>query len=87
MRDHTPVSLADRELELGRLPLTRTPRPVPVRAWVHYDSIALQVDAEVVAWTPRAVAIRWMTPQGAEHRAWVWASAVERVEERRSPSS
>jgi hypothetical protein len=38
----------------------------------------MKLDVEVVAWTPRAVAVRWKTPAGEEHRAWVWASAVER---------
>lgn len=39
--------------------------------------VAVKVDAEAVAWTGRAVAIRWTMASGAEHKAWVWASAVE----------
>ena len=74
----TPQTLTDAELELGVYPLTRTPLPVQAQAWVRYGDLATKVDVEVVAWTPRAVAVRWMTPTGQQHRAWVWASAVER---------
>ncbi|MDQ1569484.1 MAG: hypothetical protein QOF79_158, partial [Actinomycetota bacterium] len=65
------------ELDLGVHPLTRTPVPVPVLAWVRYDAIPLKVEARAVAWTNRAVAIEWDAP-GGPHRAWVWASAIER---------
>lgn len=73
-----PQTLTDRELELEVQPLTRTPVPVRARAWVRYASGAIKLDVDIVAWTPRAVAVRWKTPAGEEHRAWVWASAVER---------
>ena len=66
------------ELQLDVYPLTRTPRPERVIAWVRYPAAALQVEAEVVAWTPRAVAIRWPGPDGVEQKVWVWASAVDR---------
>lgn len=72
-----PHTLTNDELELDREPLTRTPMPRPVRAWVRFGPHALKVDAEAVAWTGRAVAIKWTMASGAEHRAWVWASAVE----------
>jgi hypothetical protein len=75
MRGKQPESLTPTELELAREPLTRTPIARPVRAWVHYGAVALQVEAEAVVWTEHAVAIRWRSPEG-EHRAWVWASAV-----------
>jgi hypothetical protein len=74
-----PESLSPSELQLGKLPLTRTPVPEPVKAWVRYGTVPLEVEAEAVAWTPRAVAIRWTTPKGENHGAWVWASAVERI--------
>lgn len=73
-----PQSLTDAELERDIQPLTRTPVAMPVRAWVRYEGGAIQVDAEAVAWTARAVAIRWEAPDGRTDRAWVWASAVER---------
>jgi len=75
MRGKQPESLTPTELELAREPLTRTPVARPVRAWVRYGAIPLMVEAEAVAWTEYAVAIRWRSPEG-EHRAWVWVSAV-----------
>jgi hypothetical protein len=75
MRGAEPVTLTPTELELEREPLTRTPIARPVRAWVRYGAVPLLVDAEAVAWTEHAVAIRWKSPDG-EHRAWVWASAI-----------
>ena len=79
MRDQKPSSLSDAELELDRLPITRTPTPEIVKVWVRYREVAMRIDAEVVAWTPRACAVRWKTQTGEEHRAWVWASAVEKA--------
>ena len=72
-----PSSLTPEELELMTEPLTKTPVPRQVRAWVRFGQVAMKVDAEAVGWTGRAVAIRWTMPSGTEHRAWVWASAVE----------
>jgi hypothetical protein len=76
MNDHEPMSLTSEELELDREPLTRTPHPRPVTAWVRYGATSVQVPAEAVAWTDHAVAIRWTTPGGREDKAWVWSSAV-----------
>jgi len=78
MRSGQPLSLSDEELQLDVYPLTRDPRPGAVKAWVRYPTASIQVEALAVAWTPRAVAIRWPGPDGHEHRAWVWASAVEK---------
>ena len=78
MRSGDPLSLSHVELQLDVFPLTRTPVPEAVRAWVRYPFGALQVEALVVAWTPRAVAIKWPGPDDAEHRAWEWANAVDR---------
>ncbi len=74
---HAPQPLTAEELELATEPITKTPVPRPVRAWVHFGPVAVKVDAEAVAWTSRAVAIRWTMPSGVEHKAWVWLSAVE----------
>jgi hypothetical protein len=76
MESGTPLSLGNEELALDRVPLTRTPKPLKVRVWVRYPAGPLQVDAEAVAWTARAVAVRWKCGD-VVHRAWVWASAVE----------
>jgi len=72
-----PTSLTNVELELDTYPLTKTPRPQAVRAWVRYGAAAIRVEARAVAWTSRAVALEWTTPGGETHRAWVWASAVD----------
>jgi hypothetical protein len=79
MRGVDPATLSAAELELSTYPLTRTPVPLPVRAWVRYGAVPLRVEARAVAWTSRAVAIEWDGPAGP-HRAWVWASAVERIQ-------
>lgn len=68
-------SLTDAELELDREPLTISPQPHPVRAWVRFGSTAIRVDAEACRWTERAVGIRF-NAGGRELRAWVWSSAV-----------
>jgi len=68
-----PTSLTNAELELDTLPLTQTPRPPAVRAWLSYGAVAIRA----VAWTPRAVALEWTTTGGEVQRAWVWASAVD----------
>ena len=77
MRDQRPANLKSVELELDRYALTIPPHPVPVLAWVRYGEVPLRVEAEAVRWTDRVVAIVWKVP-GGEHKAWVWASAVER---------
>jgi hypothetical protein len=78
MRDKLPISLSDQELELHIQPMTRTPKPEPVMVWVRYGTIPLHIEAELVGWTSRACAVRWTTQTGIIHRAWVWASAVEK---------
>ena len=67
-RDHTPSSLTEQELELERIPITRTPVPENVKAWVRYGEVALLTEAELLAWTPRACAVRCNTRAGVEHR-------------------
>lgn len=44
---------------------------------MRFGPVAVKVEAEAVAWTERAVAIKWKMASGTEHRAWVWASAIE----------
>lgn len=79
MRSGTPLSLSDQELQLKDMPLTRDPQPSEVRVWVRYPDGPLEVTAQAVAWTSRAVAVRWRGPDDVEHRAWVWSGAVERA--------
>lgn len=76
MRDHAPQTLTPAELDLEHEPLTRPPKPIPCTAWVRYASDAIRVQGVITAWTAHAVAVKWTTPDGVEHRAWLWSSAV-----------
>jgi hypothetical protein len=58
--------------------LTRTPVAMAAKTWVRYGAMAIKLEVEIVAWTPRAMAIHWKAPSGDIHKAWVWASAIER---------
>lgn len=77
-RDGPLQTLSPGELELDRQPLTITPRPEPVQAWVRFGDTPVRVRAEAVRWTPRAIGIRFRVSE-REMRTWVWASAVERL--------
>jgi len=63
--------------ELGGLPAAMAGEPTHVLAWVRYPATADRVRALALAWTPRAVYVEW--EDRGTHRAWVWASAVERA--------
>jgi hypothetical protein len=63
--------------ELGGLPAAMAGEPTHVLAWVRYPATADQVRGRALAWTPRAVYVEWEAER--THRAWVWASAVERA--------
>lgn len=63
---------------------TRADRPIPVTAWlVTVAGADMQVDAEAIAWTRRAVEVRYVDRHGRPDSAWVWAGAVTR----RAPAS
>ena len=54
-------------------------RPVRVSAWVVWeDGVEELVHAYAVAWTPRAVQVRFGVPPH-QHETWVWAGAVTRT--------
>lgn len=82
MRMPRPVGLTPEELATtGRR--VDAPEPVPVRAMVRHRTVieeGIPVEAVAVAWTQRAVLLRWSPdgdPQHAVH-VWVWAGAVRR---------
>ena len=79
MRDSKPDTLKTAELELDKYAMTIPPSPIPVMAWVRYGNIPLRVEGEAVRWTEKVVAVQWDTP-GGQHKAWLWASAVDRRE-------
>ena len=74
-----PISLT--RTQVGDLPITHASQFLRVQAWIPYtDGQHRLVDAAAVAWTAKAVRVRWRTggedPQ--EHHVWVWAGAVTR---------
>lgn len=71
--------------ELGGLPAALASGPTPVHAWVRYPATADQVHGLALAWTPRAVYVEWEA--SGTHRAWVWASAVERAAAKQEATS
>jgi len=77
MAKGVPASLKSFEIDLEHQALTRSPKARPVTAWVRYGDEAVHVLGWTTAWTDRAVAVRWITPHGVEHKAWVWSGAVE----------
>ncbi|POH62936.1 hypothetical protein C3B61_14730 [Cryobacterium zongtaii] len=62
--------------ELGRLPAIVVTEPILVLAWVRSPAMSAHVQGRALAWTQRAVYVEW--EHRGLHRAWVWASAVER---------
>jgi hypothetical protein len=59
--------------------VVRASTAIPVRAWlVTSQGRDVEVDAEAVAWTDRAVNVRYFDEHGREGFTWVWASAVVR---------
>lgn len=77
-----PIELTPEELDFANNPITEAATPIPVTAWVRFHEATIHPDAEVIAWTQRAVKIRWSlhTPDKDFMTAWVWSSAVERRE-------
>jgi len=74
-----PSSLS--EAQVGG-PVTDSPTPIPVIAWVPFRDTQVELDAHAVAWSPRAVKIRFRLRDGIDRETWVWASAVRRTEPR-----
>ena len=75
-----PISLT--RTQVGDLPITHAAEFLRVEAWVpHTDGTHRMInDAVAVAWTAKAVRVRWRTgdEDPEEHHAWVWAGAVTR---------
>lgn len=57
----------------------RPERVIPVRAWViTVSGEDIEVDGDAVAWTRRAVRVRFVDRFGHLDHAWVWVGAVTR---------
>lgn len=70
-----PVSLS--RAQVGE-PVIRASRPIPVIAWVTFPGADVEIDAHAIAWTDRAVLLRFELRDRATRECWVWASAVRR---------
>ena len=80
-REPKPMSLPSDAVELtGK---RREGNGTRVRALVPMETRyveTIDVEGEVIAWTPRAILVRAvLTPGKAPEEVWVWASAVHRV--------
>ena len=64
--------------QMGRLTVCTPAVQQLVKAWVLWeDGVEEQVQANAIAWTKRAVRVRFGVPPH-QHEVWVWAGAVER---------
>lgn len=73
-----PIGLTEDELRLRDQKVTRPEQPMSVRAWVRFPEASIEPQAEAVAWTDRAVLVRFELRDGRVRETWVWASAVSR---------
>jgi hypothetical protein len=65
--------------QMGQLRVSIAATPQRVQAWVLWeDGVEELVPAQAVAWTKRAVMVRFGAPPH-QHEVWVWAGAVERA--------
>jgi hypothetical protein len=72
-----PRSLTPEQL-LDNL-VTQPQAPTPVTAWVLWeDGVEELVSGQAVAWTRRAVRVRFGVPPHV-HEVWVWVGAVQRA--------
>lgn len=73
-----PIGLTEDELRLKDRAVSRPEQPISVRAWVRFPEASIEPQAEAVAWTDRAVLVRFKLRDGRVRETWVWASAVTR---------
>lgn len=60
-------------------PVTQAESPIPVTAWiVTVQGDDLEVHGDAMAWTKRAVRVRFVDKHGHLDSAWLWAGAVSR---------
>jgi len=65
--------------QLGDAPVSTPTDPARVTAWVVWeDGVEELMQAHAVAWTKRAVKVRFGAPP-RQHEVWVWAGAVLRA--------
>ena len=65
--------------QLTHSSVTSVGEPVRVSAWIVWeDGVEELIVGHAVAWTPRAVQVRFGVPPH-QHETWVWAGAVCRA--------
>jgi hypothetical protein len=65
--------------QMGLLTVSAHAVPLMVRAWILWeDGVEELVQAHAIAWTKRAVRVRFGAPPH-QHEVWVWAGAVQRA--------
>lgn len=78
--DQVPLNEQAASLEPAQYgaPVSRPDTPLEVTAWIYNRLGHSRVDGLAMAWTPKAVWVRYIDKHGREGIAWVWASAVTR---------
>ena len=75
---HRPTGTLQPE-QLGQLTVCTPAAPHSVQTWILWeDRVEELVPAHAIAWTKRAVRVRFGAPPH-QHEVWVWAGAVERA--------
>ena len=65
--------------QMGQLTVSTPAVPRKVHAWILWeDGVEELVAAHAIAWTRRAVQVRFGAPPH-QHDVWVWAGAVQRA--------
>lgn len=72
-----PISLGERQVGSE---ITQAREPIEVVAWVTFREATVRLPAKAVAWTEKAVRVEFTMKDGSNLSAWVWASAVERLQ-------
>ncbi len=80
-RRGTPISLSVDEVRGTGRRRDLDQSPIPVTAWVRHRVVLDEtklLDALVVAYTDKAVLLKYADAAGNVHHVWVWAGAVRR---------
>ncbi len=84
---NTPFPQRARSLAMRQYggPVTKATSPIPVHVWLlSVDGEETEVQGMALAWTPRAVHVRYIDRHQREDSAWVWAGAVRRAQPERA---
>ena len=64
-----PIGLTDEELDLEHHLVRKAAQPIPVKVWVRFPETVIRPNALAVAWSERAVQVRWTGHAGQEFTA------------------